>query len=210
MRPPQRRYRPAVDARSILSVYFEHSLKVRRRWPSPGQRAAWWRTDDSRSAATRPKLVEAAIETLKARRYAGTSARAIAERAGLNQGLVFYHFGSVANLLLAALDSVSARRMEQYGDAVDQVGVAHGAGRGGDRHLPGGSRCRLRGRPRRDDRRGLVHPGVGPRGVGPARAVVRLRRAGGDDHARPRRWTRCCRPATWPTPSSPSTSGSRC
>jgi AcrR family transcriptional regulator len=79
-------------------------------------------TDSSRSSATRTKLIDAAIETLKAQGYAGTSARAIAEQAGLNQGLVFYHFGSVANLLLAALDSVSARRMEQYGAAVDEVG----------------------------------------------------------------------------------------
>ena len=78
--------------------------------------------DSSRSAGTRAQLVDAAVETLKADGYAGSSARAIAERAGLNQGLVFYHFGSVANLLLAALDSVSARRMEQYGSAIERVG----------------------------------------------------------------------------------------
>src|SRR5277367_1341806 len=77
--------------------------------------------DDSRSSGTRSKLVNAAAETLQAEGFAGSSARVIAERAGLNQGLIFYHFGSVANLLLAALDSVSARRMAQYGDAVDQV-----------------------------------------------------------------------------------------
>jgi AcrR family transcriptional regulator len=79
--------------------------------------------DSSRSSGTRTKLIEAATETLKAEGYAGSSARAIAERAGLNQGLIFYHFGSVANLLLAALDSVSARRMEQYGTAIDRVGT---------------------------------------------------------------------------------------
>jgi AcrR family transcriptional regulator len=78
--------------------------------------------DSSRSSGTRTKLVDAAIATLKTEGYAGSSARAIAERAGLNQGLIFYHFGSVANLLLAALDSVSARRMEQYGAAIDEVG----------------------------------------------------------------------------------------
>src|SRR5271154_869349 len=78
--------------------------------------------DDSRSAGTRAKLVEAATETLKADGFAGSSARAIAERAGLNQGLIFYHFGSGANLLLAALDSVGTRRMEQYGAAIARVG----------------------------------------------------------------------------------------
>jgi AcrR family transcriptional regulator len=78
--------------------------------------------DSSRSAGTRTKLVDAAIGTLKEEGFSGASARAIAERAGLNQGLIFYHFGSVANLLLAGLDSVSARRMGQYGEAVDRVG----------------------------------------------------------------------------------------
>jgi AcrR family transcriptional regulator len=78
--------------------------------------------NSSRSTATRAQLVEAAIETLKTDGFAGSSARAIAERAGLNQGLIFYHYGSVADLLLAALDAVSARRMEQYGAAVDGAG----------------------------------------------------------------------------------------
>jgi AcrR family transcriptional regulator len=76
----------------------------------------------ARSIETRRVLVEAAIAMLKEQGYAGASARAIAERAGSNQGLIFYHFGSVANLLLAALDAVSAARLEQYGEAVDQVG----------------------------------------------------------------------------------------
>src|SRR5271156_5580988 len=72
----------------------------------------------SRSAGTRTELVEAAIGTLKADGFAGSSARAIAQRAGLNQGLIFYHFGSVANLLLAALDSVSEERLQLYGAEV--------------------------------------------------------------------------------------------
>ncbi len=75
-----------------------------------------------RSFGTKRLLVEAAIETLKIEGYAGASARAIAERAGSNQGLIFYHFGSVANLLLAALDAVSAERLEHYGAAVGSVG----------------------------------------------------------------------------------------
>ena len=70
---------------------------------------------------TRLALIGAAIETLKADGFAGASARAIAGRAGCNQGLVFYHFGSVVNLLLAALDAVSAARLEHYGDSVSGV-----------------------------------------------------------------------------------------
>ena len=51
-----------------------------------------------------------------------SSPGAIADRAGATQGLIFYHFGTVANLLLAALDAVSAERLEHYGAAVHQVG----------------------------------------------------------------------------------------
>lgn len=76
----------------------------------------------ARSADTRRRLVEAAIETLKEDGYAGASARVIADRAGSNQGLVFYHFGSVAGLLLAALDAVSADRLVRYDPAVDRAG----------------------------------------------------------------------------------------
>lgn len=68
----------------------------------------------ARSSATRRALLEAAIEALRARGFAGASAREIARRAGSSQSLVFYHYTSVVDLLLAALDEVSARRLAQY------------------------------------------------------------------------------------------------
>ncbi len=77
--------------------------------------------EGSRSSGTRRVLVEAAVATLKEDGFAGASARAIATRAGCNQALVFYHFGSVAGLLLAALDAVSAARLDRYRSAVGQV-----------------------------------------------------------------------------------------
>ncbi len=67
---------------------------------------------------TRARMVEAALTTLKSEGFAGTTARAIATRGGFNQALVFYHFGSVKDLLLAALDATSAARMERYEQAV--------------------------------------------------------------------------------------------
>ena len=73
---------------------------------------------DGRSDATRRALVDAAIESLRFDGFSGASARSIAARAGSNQGLVFYHFGSVTHLLLAALDEVSERRMDRYSAAV--------------------------------------------------------------------------------------------
>ncbi len=71
------------------------------------------------ASATRQALVDAAIESLRFDGFAGASARAIATRAGVNPGLVFYHFGSVADLLLAGLAEVSQRRMARYSAAVD-------------------------------------------------------------------------------------------
>lgn len=74
-----------------------------------------------RSAGTRRALVEAAVDILRHEGFAAATARAIAARAGCNQGLVFYHFGSVVSLLLAALDEVSADRKERYEKALAGV-----------------------------------------------------------------------------------------
>jgi len=70
---------------------------------------------------TRQRIIEAALATLKDEGYAGASARAIARRGGFNQALVFYYFGSVNELLLAALDATSDQRMARYQAAVDDV-----------------------------------------------------------------------------------------
>lgn len=65
--------------------------------------------------------MRAAVETLKSDGYAGASARAIARRGGFNQALIFYHFGSVKNLLLAALEATSQQRMAHYQSAVGEA-----------------------------------------------------------------------------------------
>ena len=75
----------------------------------------------ARSAEVRGALVEAAIEALRETGFAGASAREIARRAGVSQALVFYHFGSVNDLLLAALDEVSAVRMAAYRGLLDEA-----------------------------------------------------------------------------------------
>lgn len=87
-----------------------------------GPRAGQPRTQ---SADIRAALVIAAIEALRDTGFAGASAREIARRAGCSQALVFYHFGSVTDLLLAALDEVSSRRMAAYRDLLaDATSVA--------------------------------------------------------------------------------------
>jgi len=72
-------------------------------------------------STTRAALIAGAIEALREVGFAGASAREIAGRAECNQALVFYHFGSVNELLLAALDDVSARRLAAYTDIVERA-----------------------------------------------------------------------------------------
>lgn len=76
------------------------------------------RMSKQNSAETRERLLAAAAETLRTEGYAGTSARTIAKAAGCNSALVFYHFGGVDPLLLAALDRSSQERMTAHREAV--------------------------------------------------------------------------------------------
>ena len=66
-------------------------------------------------------LVDAALETVRSEGFAGASSRAIATRGGFNQALVFYYFGSLENLLLAALEQASSERLGRYRAAVEGV-----------------------------------------------------------------------------------------
>jgi AcrR family transcriptional regulator len=75
--------------------------------------------------STKDRLIDAAIATLRDEGFAGASARAIADRGGLNQALIFYHFRTVNGLLLAALDRTSEERMQAYRVAIqDAEGLA--------------------------------------------------------------------------------------
>ena len=72
-----------------------------------------------RLSGTKLLIVEAALRTLKAKGFAGASARVIAHEGDFNQALIFYHFGGVRNLLLAVFDLISERRMNEYGPAFE-------------------------------------------------------------------------------------------
>jgi AcrR family transcriptional regulator len=71
---------------------------------------------------TKDKLVDATLEALRTKGFAGTSARTIAGLAGVNPGLIFYYFGTLDELLLAAMQQSSEARLERYGAAAEQVG----------------------------------------------------------------------------------------
>lgn len=64
--------------------------------------------------ATRLKLLEGALRTVVEQGIAKTSARSIAATAGVNQALVFYHFGSVDELLAAACVHGAEQRVSRY------------------------------------------------------------------------------------------------
>jgi AcrR family transcriptional regulator len=70
---------------------------------------------------TKLEIAEAAVETLKTAGFHGASAREIARTGGFNQALIFYHFGSVRNALLASLDLISDRRMQAYRPAFESA-----------------------------------------------------------------------------------------
>jgi AcrR family transcriptional regulator len=72
-------------------------------------------------ASTKERIVESAFQTLVEEGFAGTSARAIARRGGFNQALIFYHFGTLNDLLLATLDKTSSERMSRYRDSIGKA-----------------------------------------------------------------------------------------
>ncbi len=71
---------------------------------------------------TRDRLLAAAAEALARDGLSGVSARAIACRAGVNQALVFYHFGSVSDLLEAAVRRSVDLAVASYRDRFADVG----------------------------------------------------------------------------------------
>lgn len=68
---------------------------------------------------TRDQIVDAAMAALAEDGFAGATSRAIARRGKFNQALVYYYFGSLDALLLAALDKTSEERLGRYRKAVE-------------------------------------------------------------------------------------------
>ena len=72
----------------------------------------------TKAKTTREQIVDAALLALAEDGFAGATSRAIARRGKFNQALVYYYFGSLDALLLAALDKTSEERLERYRAAV--------------------------------------------------------------------------------------------
>jgi AcrR family transcriptional regulator len=90
-----RRLVPVIGRRAAIADWSN----LPRRFPSPSPRRM-----KAVKADTRGLLAAAAVELLDEQGIlAGVNLRAVAERAGVHRGLVYHHFGSRREMLLAAL-----------------------------------------------------------------------------------------------------------
>jgi len=77
------------------------------------------RKSSSSGDETKARIVAATLETLKAEGIVGTSARAIARAGDFNQALIFYHFGSVDDAIVAAVGQMSSRRLANHKEKLE-------------------------------------------------------------------------------------------
>lgn len=73
------------------------------------------------SEATRSRIVEATLETIRTEGIVGTSARAIARNGNFNQASIYYHFGSIHEAMLTALRQMSEERLDRYEQRLSEV-----------------------------------------------------------------------------------------
>src|SRR5882757_9467896 len=79
------------------------------------------KSTDQQEKGTKWQILDAALEALRTEGFAGATSRAIARIGGFNQALIFYHFGSLDSLLLAALDASSEARLARYRQGLEQA-----------------------------------------------------------------------------------------
>lgn len=76
------------------------------------------RTHEERSAATRLKLIEAAIQSLRTYGYAATTTTIVAELAGLSRGAMLHQFGAKVDLMLAVAKHVVETQNAFFAEAL--------------------------------------------------------------------------------------------
>lgn len=66
-------------------------------------------------------LATAAFDSLREDGFRGSTARAIATRAGCNQAAIYYHFGGIEELWLHALSASSETRLNRYRERLGEM-----------------------------------------------------------------------------------------
>lgn len=76
---------------------------------------------EERTRLMRARLLEATVECLVERGFAGTTTTLVAERAGVSRGAMLHHFPAKNDLVVAAVRHLTELRGAELGDAVRRV-----------------------------------------------------------------------------------------
>jgi AcrR family transcriptional regulator len=82
------------------------------------------------STGARERILEAALETLKAEGYAGLTTAKVAARAGESKALIAYHFGSKRGLVAAAASEVADEITREVVGGIGHPGSVEEVARG--------------------------------------------------------------------------------
>ena len=74
-----------------------------------------------KAAATRRQLMDATFECLVEKGYHGTSTVAVCERAKLARGTMLHHFPTKEALVLASIEDLLVRRVEEFRGELEEV-----------------------------------------------------------------------------------------
>ncbi len=74
-----------------------------------------------RSRAMRARLLEATVEVLVERGFAGTSTTLVSERAGVSRGAQLHHFPTKNDLVVAAVEHLAQRRGDELAEAATRL-----------------------------------------------------------------------------------------
>lgn len=109
--------RPKVAPAKAVRVLPQRTKSVATTLAKSGSRP----TSQATGEETRIKIIAAAIEALNTEGITGASARTIARFGDFNQALIFYHFGSVEGLLVAAAKAEGKVRADRYAERFAEV-----------------------------------------------------------------------------------------
>ena len=79
------------------------------------------RTQESRSAATRARLLEVTVDSLYTSGYAATTTTVVAENAGVSRGAMLHQFPTKVDLMLFVVQAVYEEDIRLYHAALDPI-----------------------------------------------------------------------------------------